>query len=647
MQNNGELLVNRGTGSADLQLTQNIVGAGKVTHAGASGTRLVLRGDASGYSGGTTLHGGILRASDASNDNQLLSLGTAPVILNGGTLEVRANGTADYGVIITGNGKKGNDLFLSASATLDAQRYSGTTRIGNTIQFNNLTLGGSTLTFTGSHRYRVAFAGTVTLTNHATFNCSLDNTEAWLALDGPVTDNGQGYRITKLSLGTLILDADNTFSGGAVLGTGVGNVVNPDSTTATASSGGFVLLGHNNALGSGPVLALGTQIRALAPGLVIPNDIAISNGGFRFGGSYDLTFTGKLTPLSSQRGIGNYSRDKTLTLGDIDLSYTSVTFEGLGSAASNGVTHVVGIISGGNSLNANVTFGNGRLIFSGPNTYSGATVINSGTWLQLGAGGATGSLNPASDIQNSGTLAFCRADTITQGIDFDGLLGGTGRVRVESTGTVVFTGANTYTGTTVIAPGATLQLGNGGTIGSLNINSQITVDGTLAFNRSDTVTQGTHFDAAVDGAGGIRQAGPGTLVLTGANAYTGTTSAAAGTLLINGNQSLATGAVAVQSGATLGGTGASGGAVTVQPGGILSPGNGGVGTLTVGALTLLEGAVYRWDVTASTNDTTQITADLTLPSAFTVDVHRPHTSRSATVSCSNTAAPTRDRRLSA
>jgi autotransporter-associated beta strand protein len=621
-QNNGDLLATRGAGSGDLLITPSIVGAGKVTHAGASTARLILRGGTSGYSGGTTAHGGILRAEDGSNDNQLLAFGTGPVTLHGGTLEARANGSADQGVIVTGDGKTGNDLFLAANTTLNVQRYSGTTRFGNTIQFNNLTLGGSTLTFAGNHRYRAAFAGTVTLTNDVTFNTSFDNTEAWLALDGPVTDNGQGFRLTKLGLGTLMLCGDNTFSGGATLGTGTGNTATPESATASASSGGFVLLGHNHALGTGPVLSLGTQVRALAPGLVIPNDVAISNGGFRFGGSHDLTFSGKLTALSSQRGIGNYSRDKTLTLGDIDISSTTAVFEGLGSASPNGITHVTGVISGGNALTLNANFANGRVIFSGPNTYSGATIINSGTTLQLGDGGTTGSLNPSSDISNSGTLIFDRSDTLTQGTDFDGVLSGTGTVAAAGSGMVVLTGANTYTGPTVINPGATLQLGNGGTAGSLSLSSPILADGTLAVNRSDTVTQGTHFHAVVDGAGGVRQAGSGTLVLTGANTYTGLTAVTSGTLLVNGEQTLATGPATVAAGAILGGTGVCGSAGTVAAGGILSPGTAGVGTLTLGSLTLQQGAVYRWDVSSAANDTVDVTGDLMLPDGFTLNVNR-------------------------
>jgi autotransporter-associated beta strand protein len=61
-------------------------------------------------------------------------------------------------------------------------------------------------------------------------------------------------------------------------------------------------------------------------------------------------------------------------------------------------------------------------------------------------------------------------------------------------------------------------------------------------------------------------ANAGTVILTGANAYDGTTTVTQGSLLIDGDQSGATGAVTVKSSAFLGGNGASGGDVTTQSG---------------------------------------------------------------------------------
>ena len=101
----------------------------------------------------------------------------------------------------------------------------------------------------------------------------------------------------------------------------------------------------------------------------------------------------------------------------------------------------------------------------------------------------------------------------------------------------VLAGSNTYTGGTTIS-GGTLQLGNGGATGRSHPADAITDNATLAFNRSNTITQGTDFAGVISGTGGVLQAGSGsTLILTGANTYSGATTISAGTLQVgNGNR---------------------------------------------------------------------------------------------------------------
>ena len=116
-------------------------------------------------------------------------------------------------------------------------------------------------------------------------------------------------------------------------------------------------------------------------------------------------------------------------------------------------------------------------------------------------------------------LAFNRSDATT----FDGVISGTGSVTKSGAGTQTFTGDNTYTGTTTISAG-TLQLGNGGTTGSVAGN--IVDNAALVINRSNAVT----LAGVISGTGSLTQAGTGTTTLTGTNTYTGGTTISAGTL---------------------------------------------------------------------------------------------------------------------
>ncbi len=127
----------------------------------------------------------------------------------------------------------------------------------------------------------------------------------------------------------------------------------------------------------------------------------------------------------------------------------------------------------------------------------------------------------------------------------------------DGIGTLTFGGDTNISGTTTIGSG-TLQLGNGGTTGSLSASSNIVNNATLALNRSNSLTQGTHF-GSISGTGAVQQLGTGTTTFTADNSYSGGTTVSAGTLALSG----------------VGTTGSTSGAVTVN----------GTGTLNLGGLT--------------------------------------------------------------
>ena len=186
-------------------------------------------------------------------------------------------------------------------------------------------------------------------------------------------------------------------------------------------------------------------------------------------------------------------------------------------------------------------------------------------------------------------------------------MSGIGGITIQSSsgagGVVAYSNAMSYSGTTTIQPGATLQLGSGGTLGSLSTASQITDNGTLAFSRSNQVVEGVDFCGSLAGNGGLLQLGPGTTTLGGSNTYAGSTLVAGGTLNVaaagslngtgninatGGGVLLVNGAVTVAGSQTFGiGSGIAGktGLVVVNSGGSLA-----IGATTA---TRLSGGAYQ------------------------------------------------------
>src|SRR5439155_278873 len=276
---------------------------------------------------------------------------------------------------------------------------------------------------------------------------------------------------------------------------------------------------------------------------------------------------------------------------------------------------LAGNIVGGGGL---TKIGAGTLTLSGPSTYTGATNVNAGT-LQAGvanafaplsaftvASGATldfnnfdqavGSLAGAGAVTLGAATLFTGGDNTTPPLSgtLASALSGIGGVTKIGAGSLVLAGNNTYSGATTISAG-TLQLGNGGTSGSIAGN--VVNNATFAVNRADTFM----FGNAISGTGAFVQMGTGTTVLTGNNPYTGPTTVAAGTLIVNG--SIANSAVAVNAGAMLAGTGTVG-PTTILSGGTFAPGNS-PGTMTVaGNLAFQSGALYLVQVNPSTASST-------------------------------------------
>jgi fibronectin-binding autotransporter adhesin len=299
------------------------------------------------------------------------------------------------------------------------------------------------------------------------------------------------------------------------------------------------------------------------------------------------------------RGVYNLSGGSLLSEQNI--------FIGGGDGNGNGTLTVTGgsntsFIAGG-VLTVQTAGATGRVNLNDSTTATARGLL-AGTGTITNAGAGVSTLNLGAPLST--------ANQTYSGVITDG----SGKIGVTlNGGKQIFTNDLTYTGPTVIN-GGTLQLGNGGTTGSL-ANANILDSGTLAINHSGTYS----FTNQLTGTGGLLINGAGIVTLPNASyAYTGPTTINPGTnggtlALVNANSNNITSSssINVLSG-TLDVTGLNSGAgITISNqqvlrgagsvtgnvsfnGGAITPGNSPtIGTMTIGGnLSLLNGTATNF-----------------------------------------------------
>jgi autotransporter-associated beta strand protein len=559
-----------------------------------------------------------------------------------GALNVSTNYAAGASVAADGNPSA---LFIFGNNT--ASRYSLT----NSGEFK-----ANSFEFTGTNSYTIAntgqfnFIGVGTgITQSSSANQTISG--GIKVSDGPFTLGGNGTGLVTLS------SAINDYAGKGVTKSGTSAFLItqsiPSPGTVTISGGTLAFSGTGNLasayqLRGGVIAASGTFNRTVGTSATNINFAAGSNGGFAaYGGALTVSTnlgtwgtTGNSLTATSQLILGSSIADNVVTLS---------TALALGTAArtillvdnpnsANDAAAISGIISGaGGGLTVT---GSGTLTLSGVNTYTGVTTLSGGVLsvATIGNGGAAGNLGQSDQaasrlVFDGGTLRYTGV-TASTNRGFTLIAGKTGTLDVSAAdtaltmsgastnttgaltkagaGSLILSGANLHTGATTISAG-TLQIGAGGTTGSLSASSAITNNSALSFNRTNTLTQGTNF-GTISGTGTLTKAGSGTLVLSAANTYTGATTISAGAL----NLRNATGLGTTAAGTTV----ASGAALQIQGGitvGAEALTLSGAGQTSTGALLNVSGNnTYGGAITRAADTTIgSTTGTLTLSGAMT------------------------------
>ncbi len=501
-------------------------GAFALTISGLAGTGIDVKAGA----GAVTISSGLALTGNSDTIN----------VSNVGGLSLTGGLGGTTSFTKTGTGK------LTFGSSLNVTHTGGMTLQGGTLSLQlGLAAGFGTIMTTGSV---IDYAAGI---NNAAPIQIASNTTQFQVLMGTATQSGiisqdaPGRPMEKIGVGTLVLTAANSYTGGTKVSAGTLQIGNGMIGSIHAGSDVEVLPGATldvnladlstfaNAInnkgtvrginGPGTTQTLSGNIHGIGSLVQNGNGKTILTGVNSYSGGTQVRVSGTLQvgagALASSVGSGNVSLGGSLAIhnatggliaNNIDADVVGVN--GFLATAQTGTLELSGTItnSGGGGGTLKLTqFGSGTTILSNTgNTYSGGTLVSGGT-LQVGKAIAAGSVGTADiSVISAGTLSLVNliGNALTNNIT-NGIVG-TGTVEVNSANTNTLSGAltngaagtlalvqkgagttiltsalgNTYTGGTTVSAGP-LQVGNAGNTGSIGAP-----DGT---GQSTTINVGT------------------------------------------------------------------------------------------------------------------------------------------------------------
>jgi autotransporter-associated beta strand protein len=538
MANSSSIIYKRGTGTWTLSgnntstWTAGILdvrgGETVLANAGAAGNASVQFGGASTLSAsvsGVQIRGGLDFSSFAGN------LGSAT-----NTNDILVSGAVNLGTTTRTITVSNNTTFSGNVTNTAGLSKAGT---GTLILSGNNTYTGNTSVTAGVVRASHANAlGT-------TGNGTIVSNNAALELTGGISIGAEALSVTGSgisSTGALrnISGANSyggviTLAGATTIGSDAGTLTLSSGSSITGSNTNLTFVGAGNitindaiATGTGTLTKNGTGTLTLAGSNTYTGTTTINAGVLRLnsatalpggieatGGTSNLYIDGGVLGL----GAGDFTRARGTTSANVRIFN--------GGFAAYGADRSVNFNNEGSS----VSWGSGDFLYVNSGNTNGLFI--------LGAADADKTLTFVNPINFGSQIRTVQVNDGTASVDAilsGALSGASGGLTKTGNGTLALTATNSYTGATTINVG-TLQIGNGGATGNLSSSSAITNNGTLVFNRTGNITQGTDFSNNISGTGNLTQAGSGNLTISSSNTYTGATTVSAGTLTLSGGLS--------------------------------------------------------------------------------------------------------------
>ena len=605
------------------------------------------------------------------NSLNVAAAATATVTIGGTkTLTIEAstaNGNAAGNGITVSTPSSGSPTHtLSAKVGLAAHQ-TWTVDSGAALTVSGVVNGGYALNKAGSGTLTLSGSNThtgLTTVSAGTLNIGHANALGGLA-SGTVVESGAVLQLAlqdiTVAAEPLTLNGSGISGGGALRDIGGNNETWPGALNLASDATIYATLNSTLFMTGGlTTTTVGDKTLTLTgPGRMTFTTGAIANGGS--GQKINIVTSISTVNYNVTFGAGTLatSGDITTTSGGAFISGANNSFTGTWTVRNGafiafdngGIANAAALImEAGSTLSA-------RFTFTAPavTKIKGAAAITSGGYTgdsqtYNGRFSDFDGVTPGLLTISHGTFALTTTNTInlgsTAGNDFSGGLtiqniaanGATARfgtyvaanaVNVLGTGVVTLhaslTGGASGTGyaSLILAADQTIA-GLSSTIGANNeaaiVANNATVR-TLTINGSSTYTFAGTLGSRVNGSTpatdvniALVKNGAGTQVLTGTNAYTGTTTINGGMLLVNGTLATAAGTVTCNAGGTLSGTGTINRVVIIN--GTLAPGDAnvsaGVGTLNVGAdLTLNSGSALAMQL-GSSSDQVVVNGNLSL-----------------------------------
>jgi fibronectin-binding autotransporter adhesin len=640
----------------------NSIGGGSAGGLIKAGSGILTLNGTNNYSGGTTITGGEIFMGNA------LALGgtkTGNLTVTSGTLDLNGN-SLTFGSLTTGS----TGLITSTGAgqiVLSSSSATSTTSAGSIVEgaatFSFIKAGAGTLTisntsgFSGGVQIRsgtllLGFAATTPSVN------LISGTATPLTLGGATLQEANSTNVTQVQqFGGLTLA-----SGASVIGQNgrtsnahpginlgaithlVGSTIDFQPQTGSGGSQTDATTGIFTTTANGPSGILGGYATTNNIEWSRVNTSAGTNGGFHIYGGATYTNTPAPTNATNEDMTASVALNSGVTLGSLRFTTAAantLTLNGsnvintggilvTGSVAANtstiNSTNTTDTLTSGTNelfviqndttgnlaINANLVdnssgpvaltkSGAGTVILGGTNAFTGGLYINNGV-VQLASGAA---------LNSSGTNAVNFGNNASNS---------SGTLRLNGNSATIFSlsSANVSVGTPVIEDAnATPAI--------------LTVNGTASTTFNGTLQNGS------SGTLGLTKAGSGTLTLSGTTPYTGNTTVSGGTLVfttstpLSGTTSVAAGTTldvsAVSSGLVLAagrsltGSGTVNGLVALNATGSVSPGttgvNNGIGTLTVGSISIATNSVMNFDFGSGANNNDLI--KVTTPNGLTIN----------------------------